>query len=287
MAFDNSRLLSQIKLKASLSDGRFTDQELLDLAYDELVSGLVPMIKALKEEYFVRSLERAITASQQKYDLPERALGEVLREIKIVQGGQLLDLPRISAEDVESEEVGTPESFFLEQNRVCLYPIPASTQNQLRMYYFMRPGRLVLTSDCAIITAIDGGTNSLTCTPPASWSISNSFDLVKGKAGFDTLSLDLSASSVTSTTVTLSSLPSGLAVGDYLTLSGESPIPQIPQECHQLLIQMTVSRVLENLNQLDSLQASEARVASLKQSVTSLLSGRVEGAAIRFTSQLV
>ena len=85
-SFDTARLLTQIILKGSLPDGRFTDNELLDLAYDSLLAELAPMVMEARQEYYIVSQDVAVgTASS--FAIPYRAQNGVLREVKLVWFG--------------------------------------------------------------------------------------------------------------------------------------------------------------------------------------------------------
>lgn len=285
MAFDSTRLVSQINIKGALPDGRFTDQELLDLAYDALLSEIVPLILEAREDYLVSSKDFAITANQPAYVIPNRALNGILREVKLVNGDTVHNLPRIDIEKVSSSATGTPNSFYTQGNSVYLYPTPDTTQYTLRMFYFIRPSRLVSTAECARITAIS--TNTLTVTLPTGWTSSNTFDLVRGKAHFDILDIDLAASSTTSTTVVLSATPpSALVVGDYISLAEETCFPFLPPEGHVALIQCAVTSALEAMGD-PTAATSAAKAEMLKTKFANLLKVRVQGEAKALGTRLL
>ena len=66
------------------------------------------------------------------------------------------------------------------------------------------------------------------------------------------------ASIVTATkTLTMTAaIPDGTAVGDWVSLAGDSPIPQIPYEVHNILAQRGAIKVLESLGDASGLQAA-------------------------------
>lgn len=286
MAYDNDRVLAQVKLLATVSEGRYTDQELLDLAYDQLIAEVCPLLITVREEYLVRTVEEAIVANTARHSVYARALGNTLRDVKMVNGTTVTELWRVDEEEAV-ETTGTPSGFYLEGNYIVLTPVPATTTGNLRQSYYARPGKLVPVAEAARITAINTATMTVTCAFPSTWTTTNTFDFVKAKGGFEHLGLDYAASSVASGAITFTtSLPSNLAVGDYVALAGESPVPQIPQELHPLLVQMTVSRVLESMEN-PAQAASEARCEKLKAAAVALLSNRVQGAPKKFKSSLV
>ena len=279
MAFTTTRLLNQIKLKGALPTGRFDNSEILDVAYDVLISEITPMMIGYREEYYVRYSEISIEANKYSYSFPTRAMGETLREVKIVyDDGKVERLDRIEIEDISTNETGDPQAFYIMGNNLCIYPTPSTTEGSLRQYYHIRPSKLVEVTDAAQITGIDTGTNTLTFSvPPTTFLDTETYDLIENNSGFDILSFDLSSSSVTSTTVTLSSLPTELAVGDWLALSGESPLPYLPQEGHSLLVQLTVAALLEYQGDRDNHGVAMQRAGIIRQSLENIFKLRVEG----------
>ena len=278
MAFDTTRLVNQVVLKGALPDGRFTDNEILDLAYDSLLGEILPIVMAARQDYYVVSSDTAVgtTAS---FPVPYRAQNGVLREVKLVRGTQVIDLDRIKLDDVDSSVTGLPNSFYIEGNDVVLYPAPSADNGDiLRLYYWIRPSRLVTVAECGIITAIVG--NIITATTPATWTTTNTFDLVQGRAHFDILGTDLAATSVSSSSITLTAtVPTRLVVGDYICLSQETCFPQLPPEGHIALVQCAVTAALEAMGD-PAAAASAQKAAMLKESFTTVIKIRVEGAQI-------
>ena len=277
-------LLSKVKLKAALPEGRFTDPEILELAYDALLAELVPLIVTMREEYFVKSETSTITAAT---PISSRALGLALREVKMVVNNRLVDLPRINLEDVTSMDVGTPEFFYLENNSIVLYPPPNNSTDKIKQSFFFRPSKLVTIVETATITAINTATGVITATIPAAWTLANKFDLVSAQPGHDVISWNLVASSVNLTDVTIASVPVTMAVGDSICLAGESPYAQIPDEAFDLLSQLTLCDCLSEMGALTELQAAQAKVEKLKTSLASILSNRVQGAPKKFRTSLI
>lgn len=289
MAFTTARLISQVEAKGALPQGRFTNAEILSAAYDVLLSEITPMMIAYREEYYIRTIEYSVTANQQNYKIPDRAFGLTIREVKIINTDNVVkDIERMQIEDIDSEEAGTPEKFFMQGSNVMLYPKPSSTSGTLRIYYHFIPNSLIETTEATQITAIDTGTNTLTfASIPSTWTTADEFDLIEGRNGYEVLAFDLTASAITSTDVTLSSLPSGLIVGDWLSLAGESPFAYLPKSAHTLLVYLTAASLLEDIGDQDNLRALMARAGAIKSSLDNVFSLRVEGAPKSLTTPLL
>lgn len=276
MAFDTTRLVAQMTIKGSLPDGRFTDQELMDFAYDALLSDVVPAVLDAREDYYVRTLDYAITAGQAAYDIPPRALYGDLREVKLIRGTRVVDLERMDLEGVLTTQEGVPDRFYISGNQLYLYPTPVQTVDTLRLSYCIRPSRLVSTAECARITAISG--NDLSVTIPTGWTTSNTFDLVKGRGGFDILDFDLTATGVGGGTITLTNAPvATLSVGDYICLAEETCFPFLMPEAQVALVQFAVATALESMGDAGA-EAMAQKAESLKTKFQNEIKTRVQGA---------
>jgi len=283
MAYDSTRLIAQVTMKGALPNGRFEDTEILDLATDALTSLVVPLINSVREEYYVMSTDISTISGTASYNIPDRAIGQVLREVKLISGTEIVDLIRLDPEDITSTLSGTPSGFYLQANKIVLYPTPNSASTTLRVTYFGRTGYLVATTSAAAITAIAG--NVITCTPVTGWTTANTFDLIGGSwlRGYDLAATTVGASSITFT----ATVPADLAVGDYVALAGYSPIPQCPIEAHALLVQLTVVACLEAMGDLANLGPAKEKADMLAAALKGVLQNRIQGAGRRFTQNLI
>lgn len=288
MAFDTQRLISQVNIKASLPQGRYTDSEILDTSYDILLSQMVPLILNLKEEFYVSNSTQSIVAGTSSYPIPSASFGLSLREVKRISSTNIIDLARIDPTDVIDSNTGTPDSFYLEGQNVVLYPTPQASGDTLKLSYFLTPNKLVLTTETATITAIDTGTGVVSCVPPTAWSTSNRFDFISRENGHKTLGSYLTASALTTSSITFSTsdLPSTLAIGDSIALTGEASYIQIPDSCFPLMIQMVANEFLEAMGDNGPLQIGLQKAEQLKANVVSFLGVRVLGAPKRSSISL-
>lgn len=287
VSYDNDFLVEQIKIKGSIADGRFTDQELLDLAYTQLVSVLYPLIIGMREEYFIWDYDQTIVANQAAYPIWDRALGDTLREVKIVNGAEINDTPRIDPTDITNTATGDPAAFYLKANNIMLYPPPATGGQTLRQTVYITPGRLVPLAEVVEIATINTATNTATISAlPTGWSTSNTFDFQKGSGGYEYLGVDYAASAVGTSMIFTSTLPTTLAVGDYITLAGEAGFPQLPKAAQSLLVQSTVTAVLKVLGHNESAAVSEAMETTLAKALMVIMAPRIQGAQRRFRTTM-
>lgn len=283
--FNTDYFLQQVDLSGIARDGRFSDAEILQVAYYQFISVAVPLILSLREEYYVTSETQIVTKSVASYPIPYRAQGLSLREVKLLDGNKLKDLYRIEPTAITDISEGTPVAFYPEAQDVVLYPTPNSTTGLLKLSYFLTPNVPVLLSQCAQITSIDRDTGIITATGPSSWVITNKYDFISAKNGHKTISADQVASAVSPTSLTFPSIPATLAVGDYIALAGQAPFFQCPDSVFQYLVQLTVSELLTNMNDTQALQVSKTKEATLMNIIQASLSNRVVGAPKRFSIQ--
>lgn len=272
MAYTTADLLKSIKRRGMIPTGQstFQDADFLEMATEELQIELMPLLIGVREEYYVRHVDVALVSTQQAYPLPHRAVGAGLMDVLFLDG---------AGSPIEADV-----SYYLEGRNVMVDPAKTSAA-YIRMLYYCRPGNLVVTTDAARITVIDTTTKVVTCSAvPAAWTTATKLDFVKAEGGQDYLDIDKFSTNITGSDVTFSVLPDDLAVGDYLTVAGTSPLPQVPVELQPVLAQKVVCQALESLGDQNGLGAAQARLKSLLENSVKLVSPRVKGGAKKLVS---
>jgi hypothetical protein len=286
MGYSTTDLIKQVQLLAGIPSNQnlFTDQQILDLMYGELRANIFPYIIRQREEWFVRRVDVPILAGVDSYDIPDKASGGVLREVKYVVGSMIIDLTRYDLQNINSVQLGAPTGFYIQGSQVVLFPSPVASSGLLRLFYFERPNKLVPESECGKVVSVAGMT--VTGNFPVTWSASNTFDIVRGTGDFRISDSSLSASSVTTSSITVSTAINAI-VGSYICLEGETCFPPIPKDLAPLLVQMTVSKIHESAKDAQSLQASESKVQQMMSSLAVVIGQRVQGSPRSITSSLV
>lgn len=295
MAYLTSDLISAVKRRAAIptSQTTFTNTDLLELGDEEIRSKLLPLIMKNMEEFYVRTSDQNITADQANYLIPSRAIASTLRDVQVVSSSdtqvrtplERLSPDQLSGSMADGSGAFTRGGFYLEGNKVVLYPTPASTANYLRLSYYCRPNALVETTHCAQISSINTATRQITVTAlptEETFSTSTALDFVKAQPGFECSAIDQTPTDVTGTTFTFSaSLPSDLAVGDYLCLAGESCVVQVPVELQPLLYQYVTVRVLASQGDAQALTAAIEELKVLEKNAEIMIAPRVDGRSKR------
>ncbi len=293
-AWDTTALLASIRRRcgAPASPGTgTTDLDLLAKADEELRTGLLPTMLAVREEFYTwppsddASYDLPLVPGRVEYPIPSRAIGGKLRDVVLVDSSisppRLISLDEFRPEDLpgRSRTPGKPYAFLLRGNTVAVVPAPpASVANlTLRLSYHMRPSQLVASVPLMVVTGIDYNANQVAVAASSNRVAGDTMDFVKGRPHFDTLAIDYALVDVTGSTYTFDALPLGLVSGDYVCLGETVPVPQLPVELHPVLAQRVANSVLADLGATERLADGVRQLERLEAAAAVLLTPRVEG----------
>jgi hypothetical protein len=283
MAQTWTELLDDIKVRGMIptSQNTFTEARLLRLANATLKTKIVSLVDKVREGYYSYDVDTTLNATG-VYNIHGRAVGGKLLNAAIIQGDEKKELTRYYEESIVN--FNTPngsDGFFLKRSQVVLVPkVPSG--DTFRQTILLRPLQIVAQTDAAQITNINTGTGVVTCSlVPSSWTTANTFDLCMAEPHFDTLSIDLDISAVTTgasgtLTFTPADLPSRLAVGDWIGLAGQSTVVQCPDELLPLLAQEVANVALKSQSDLTAYKLGVEAVKEMKDDIMTLISPRVE-----------
>jgi hypothetical protein len=286
VAYDTTALVASIKRRASVptTQGLIDANGLLDVANEELLSYVMPLVVASQTERGVTQVDQAIAGASQ-FRFPTRAFGGNLREVQIIDNtSRFVNVPQISVDQLNMATFG----FYLTGNLLNLWTNlqPLNTAwLLLRMTYYQRPSTLVYPSACGVVSSVNGAAVTLTGSPPAGFVSGALYDIVRASPGFECLATDV-AGNVAGSVITLSSsAPTDLRPGDYLCLAGQSPVPQIPAELHPLLAQACAVKILQAVCDTDMLDAAMGILAKMEADAKALIAQRVDGEALRIVNR--
>lgn len=280
MAFTADNLLSSIERRsfAPSNQSTFSSNEILALADELNLSLVVPNILTAREEYFIFKKDYDITANQAEYVIPPRAIGSSLRDVQIIDSnGSMRSVSHIEYDDQVSTSSGSLYGYFLKDDKVVLHRVPSSTDGTLRLSFFIQPGNLVLAASGAVISAINTSTKVVSVTTiPSTWVTGNIFDFITGRGSHAYRDIDLTSTLVSGTSITFGSLPSDLVVGDYVNLSEQSSLIQLPSPYRAVLAQLVAAEMLAAMSQ-PSADRAEKKARDLMNSALGLITPRVRG----------
>ena len=288
MSINTTEFLARVKRAISVPSiqYRFTDDDFLKMADEEMESRLLPEITSVRQSYYVKHALIPVVEDVANYKIPYRAIGRTIVDLKLKSTDEtyLRDLPIVTINDKQAFTPmvgGDPRAFLIEGENIVLLPTPTSSSSgyYLEVYYELKPSRLVTVEECSAITAIDTVTGIVTIDAAnANFASGDVMDLIDGKTSNSNKAEDITASNVSGTAVTFTAadLPSDLAVGDYVTSSDESCFVQAPQEFVQCLVQSVICRILHAQGDFEGLTAGYAELDRRIASAKSLMAQRVK-----------
>lgn len=303
MPYTADDLVAAVRMRCQLpdatADGKFTDANIRELANEEFLTTLLATLRGSRGDYYVTSLDYQVAVGVSDYAIPSRAQGASLRDLTIIdQSGNGHSVPHIPLED--SDLFANNGSFYwprgvahvIEGNMIRLRPAPTAAGDTLRVRYYQRPGRLVGAAEAMQVTSITpfGAVTVLAGDVPASWGITNKFDVIAASPTFDSLSEQLTPTGVTTGVggniiFTAAELNSGIQVGDWVALETESPVIQLPVELQPALTSATCVRVLESLGDLSAAGIAQSKLSEQLDRGLVQLEPRNQGEDIRIFSR--
>ena len=276
----SDELIAALKIKGSFpsADDLFSNADFLVLFNHQMQVEIIPTMQLLSEEYFLLTKDYTITQGS-TYRIPSRAIGAKCRDLQYLDGSNnLAPLNRLFEEDRPLNNSG----YYLVRNSIELSS--DFINGTLRMKYFARPNKLVLESACAQISSIDTGLNQVVVTAlPSTMSTGVLVDFIQAKNPYDLLAYDQTISGVSGTTVSFASLPTDLAVGDWISIAEQSCVPMVPEEMHPILVQSALVSALSSKK--DRAVDYESKVLErIKQDAIRMLDPRVENDSVSFKS---
>jgi len=293
MAKTGNQIISQVQLTITMPNNQelLTDDRILAFANEEIAATIVPMITSLNQEYFVALEEEDTVDGEPFYDIPYRAVGRILRDLKVRNpstggnGANVWSCTQIYLEDASNAE-WTAQNFayHFQGDRIRLFPIPQNNTFTLLKYYFLRPNQVVKLGDSGTITGISGNIVDVAVVP-SNLVNGAKVDFIKGLQGNRTIAMDQTITNVSGTQITIADVPTDLAVGDYVSLAETSPVMQIPDDFFNLLVYLTASRCLDAIGDLEQKKVIDESIPSKRRAMEMLIAPRNQGEKIKIVNR--
>lgn len=293
------KLIESVRNRAMVpSDNRtFDDTNILSIANEELDVQLLDKLLSIHEAHLVTHINVERT-DDGVYIIPDRAIGNKLVDISLVQGNQVYEMTQIGINELPDHDeaynsIGM-DKFYIEGNQIKLIQ-PTRSYDHIRIHFYLRPNVLTKLDQCAIIKNITNDSN-LGTTSFTFVSMPNKFQLTDGSLGtsikYDIVdqkspnkitvydltptAISTSLKTLTFNTEDLGDELKNIKQGDYMTFAEESPVPNIPTEMHPVLAQLTAVHILEAMGDTEGLNNAKVRLERMFASTTQLVDDRVE-----------
>lgn len=253
---------------------------------DEMTTNVVPLIMSCRESFFLEYRDLPLVNDQRLYLIPGDAIGSRVAKIMLVDSdgteNRMLDQHTIGQDD----PLHWPTSgygFRLEASSIRLSWEPRAG-GSLRVYYYRRPPNLVLNSACGKVTAIDGSGN-LTIDTDIGLSANTDVLIMRTSSPLKPI-LESSVSSVPGALqYALADATANVAVGDYVSLAGETCVIPLPVEAVQYLNHTTTAKLQQFLDNIQAMKVAEMRAEQARAALLNVLTPRAEVPSKKVTSR--
>jgi len=148
----------QRRISYPLSQNTFQYSDLVAFLNEELQLSAVPAVKMEHEEYFVFKRIVPLVDGISRYEIPDRAIGMALRDVKYSDPyGNFYDMTRIAPDDKAffQQSNGSNQTiakFYIEGNELVLTPqVQVGATGMLNFFIYLRPNSLVRNDRARII----------------------------------------------------------------------------------------------------------------------------------------
>jgi hypothetical protein len=277
-----NELCNYIRELGSLPDGRFSDAELLQFADQETLM-ITRDIISVRQDFLVEQVPVSLASSTDGVRIPPRAIGGKVRDIVVQDApgnsttpGNYVAIPRIDMSDRYANPVG----YYYTGNNIMFWnvvPAMSSQGAQVLLNYYARPGQLILTGSALRVTSVDTVNGAVTGSG-ASMSGVLSLDVTKGTTGFESALYNKTTYVPVGFTVgNMGTDVASVEVGDWVSPSGYSPVPQLPIDFHQILAQRVIVKCLESIGDNEGFQRAQSKATEMQNAALSLIAERDDG----------
>lgn len=267
------------------------DATLLRYVNESIRSKVAPFLLRVREEYLTATSRQALSSSVSKYRIPERAIGNRLRDLIYVDSNSnrnhvLMIERRELPEYNTTASSGSISGAYIDGNYVQIVPTSGSYSGSLEFTYYMRPSVLVASTEFGTISSVNTTTKQVTlsATPPATFVNGAKIDIHSKSSGGEILQLDLTQNgSVSGNVVTFTEAIDGSVygstvpvAGDYVCLANESAIIQVPEDLVLVTCQCAALRVAVSERNQPLAQMLAQLVREGLEDMTNVFEDRVE-----------
>lgn len=299
-------LINSVKRRAMIpaSQNTFKTDDFLEILNEEMAINLLPIVLGNHEDYYLISEDVPLVTNQKQYSIPYRAIAASIKDVHIRDtSGNMYELTRIDSGMITDYQndygiLGTNEAFYTEGDTIVLVNGGAGFGGASLVFsYYIQPNNLVEDKYGATIQSVTVGATQTTLvldSVPTAFSESGAkFDFISHRSPHSILCYDLTPVSINTTTLVFNNddlngrltetvqtgdIPIRLQAGDFITIAGETIVPNLPVEVHPVLAQLAAVYCLESLNDLDGLDRARQKLALMQQNTNELLHDRVENA---------
>lgn len=217
----------------------YSDSQILSIAYEQLISRMVPLLVSMNEGWYRTQVDAALTAGVATYVLPKYAVFLKIHDAVLVNNATQIEcrLARVNIADRSIYGYGTPgfpNYVYLDHHHATLMPYPDAgtvASYSLRFIFYRMPGKLVQLSAAAKVLSVNktNGQVTYTAVPPSTFTSSSTHDFYSSTPPFPRLQNSITATALAGAVQTfpVASVQT-LNANDYVSIVDETVYPDIP-----------------------------------------------------------
>jgi hypothetical protein len=290
MAMIVDEVISGIKARSLFVTNQITinDDQLLSFLNSIIQLDLVGLIDSTNQEFFVRTIDIPIVASQNSYRIPYRAMGRQIRDLKYYDPNdtspRFQNMILININDLQFYQVGYKNfaAFYFKGDSIVVVPdVPDQINGSpaLQCWYKLKPNKPCFLDDSATVVSVAG--NDVTVNQvPSNLSVGSLVDFIQGKEGCDIYSFDKTITNISGSTISFATgdVPTELSAGDYISLQQTSPvINMIPDEAQPLIEDKTSRLLLRSIGDIDGSRTFDNSIDDMEKSLLKMVEPRTDG----------
>jgi hypothetical protein len=294
MIYTSDSLIAAIKRNAQFpsSQRRFEDDDFLAFLNEELQLTIVDELTTLQASMFIERETRALVASQSEYEFPNRAIGWKVASVGHLSASNVYTrLPQIARSNrgryQNIQENATPAGFYVEGTKIHFVPnVSASPAGSVQFDFIRIQNELVKESVCgeASLVATVGVNYDITVNSVPVYS--GGVDVISGTNPFNVIARN-STPVVLGLIMTIPIVDFDRApvIGDWISVTGKTPIPNIPEDFHPVLAQAATIRCLISNNDEKGLTTAMVAYTNMIKRMTNRAKDRVDSSPVKIVPQ--
>jgi hypothetical protein len=296
MSMTSDRILRGIKRRMTFPGNQsvMDDDDILEICDDVISIDILPHIVSLRQDYVVRKIKVPCVSGQKSYLIPYRAIGQTLRDLKIVDSSnRAYDMRLIQIEDEHKFRISgssAPSSAFYFSGDSIVLTSDADSAWSLEFWVDFAISRLVKVQDCALVQSISMDDVTVE-TVPSTIQVGDEIDFVRSKQGSNVIDYDKAVNGITGTTLQFSSgdvpdeitddILSVLEPGDYIAPAQTTPVLPVPEICARYLETKACARILGAISDFENQKIMEQKAEIELKSMLTLMAPRIRGESIK------
>lgn len=279
---NTTQLLASLKRRAYVPTAgtQLDDTALLSILDEATTEKVLRMVLNAREGFMRRTLTIPLVAGQSAYALPGNATGGTVLWVRYVDPnnpGNTWPVPHCDEVDLvyyPTQSFGFGCVWYFDGGQLQLVPPPAASQGNLIVAYTARPNQLTAVANTLTVVAVTGTYQVKLSANGATIGLTTGVkaDIIQTDGVHDWRMVNKTAT-VVADTATFTSWDQTPQAGDYVCLTGYTPVPQLPDETHSFLALEGARRFASAINSPKT-PGLTAEVAQLQSEIADMLSPR-------------